>query len=471
MARGRSQQAAIAHGPLRGSARTPSTRSARRAQLGAPSVSAEVRPPTDAAIATALGAVLARDRAASTAHRALMAHGDVFIVGGAVRDVLLGQDPHDVDLMARGIALDDVQRLLGACPGEVILTGKHFGVLRYRHRDGGEVEIALPRTEVSTGDGHADFDAQHDPDLPVERDLERRDFTCNAIGWDITRGVLVDPYGGRDDIIAGQLRCVSEVAFPEDPLRILRGLRARARHGLIPDAATLNLMRDHGQRLTSLSAERIGDEWQELMGTDDPAAGLRLGADAEVLGHIVPAFADPERAELAAVRLQRAAELTTDPVARCAATFTALDDDQAVAARDAAQTLQAMARPRREYERVALLIGAGALPTALDGPRARRVLHRIGRENAEAFIAMRTAAGADPEEASLLRACVARRDPIAIRDLAIGGRELMEEGLRGPEVGRALNAAMEAVLANPSLNTPEALMGVVRGRAAISATG
>lgn len=465
MGRGQSPQAGSASSPhARHLTARGVTASRRPRSGGTDSASAQLqqRPPAGRDISETLREILARDRAATAVARALSGHGQLLIVGGAVRDVLLGQEPHDVDLMARGVPMDQMQTLLSAYPGEVILTGKHFGVLRYRHPHGGEVEIGLPRTEVSTGAGHQDFDAQYDPELPVEKDLGRRDFTCNAIAWDVTTGALIDPYGGSADIAAGRLRCVSPAAFPEDPLRILRGLRAHARHGLTPDETTIALMREHTTSLRTLSAERIGDEWHQLMGAKDPAAGLRLGVATKVISEIVPALTDQARARRAVEHLSRAADLTKDPVARCAACFATLADDPTVAARTASDTLKAMARPRREYERVSLIIQAGALPAALDGPKARVVLNRIGTENAEAFIAMRTAGGAGPAEADFIRSSIARQDPIRIGDLAIGGKELMEEGLQGPAVGRALNALMSAVLTNPSLNNHDDLVALVR---------
>lgn len=417
---------------------------------------------TPGEVDAALTRILARDPAASAVASALAGRGQLLIVGGAIRDVLLGQAPKDVDLMARGVPMDELQGALGGCPGEVLLTGKHFGVLRYRHPGGSEVEIALPRTEVSTGAGHQDFDTQHDAYLPVERDLARRDFTCNAIAWDVATGLLIDPHAGAADIAAGRLRCVSPDAFPEDPLRILRGLRAHARHGLTPDDTTVALMREHAGSIRTLSAERIGEEWAQLMGANDPASGLRLGAATGALGQIIPAFNDPARAEASVGRLRIAADLTADPIARSAAALAALSDDPTEAAAGAKEALVAMARPRRESERVGAIIGASSLPAATNGPAARVVLNRIGAQNADAFIAMRAGAGADPAEARFIRASVARRDPICIGDLAIGGRELMAEGLSGPAVGRALNALMSAVLRNPSLNNHDDLIDLVR---------
>ena len=147
--------------------------------------------------------------------------GNVFVVGGAIRDIMLGKKPKDVDLMVSGLAPQQIEEALQH-EGKVDITGKSFGVYRFKNVEGSPgVEIALPRSEKSTGAGHKDFEVQADYNLPPEEDLSRRDFTANAMAYNLATGQLLDPFGGAQDIQNGVLRSVRPEALSEDPLRVL----------------------------------------------------------------------------------------------------------------------------------------------------------------------------------------------------------------------------------------------------------
>ncbi|GAB4116923.1 MAG: multifunctional CCA addition/repair protein [Sideroxydans sp.] len=176
----------------------------------------------------------------------------IYCVGGAVRDRLLGLQVQDHDWV-----------VVGSTPEEMVArgfkpVGSDFPV--FLHPDTHE-EYALARTERKTAAGYKGFNIYASPDIPLEQDLLRRDFTINAIAEDAD-GNLIDPYGGQADLQAGVLRHVSE-AFAEDPVRILRGARFAARFGFSFAPETLALMRkmvDNGE-VDALVAERV---WQEL---------------------------------------------------------------------------------------------------------------------------------------------------------------------------------------------------------------
>jgi poly(A) polymerase len=157
--------------------------------------------------------------------------GEIYLVGGAVRDLLLGRETKDYDFLIRGIPADRLRDFLKE-HGKVNWVGKNFGV--YKFMPTGmvleeQIDIALPRTERSflKGGGRRDFEVQSDAALPVEEDLRRRDFTVNAVAADLKRRSLVDPFGGIDDLKAGLLRAVGDPGqrFAEDTSRLLRGLR------------------------------------------------------------------------------------------------------------------------------------------------------------------------------------------------------------------------------------------------------
>ena len=185
----------------------------------------------------------------------------LFLVGGVVRDLLLGK-AHltlDFDYIVTGITEDGLLALLSRL-GRADLVGKSFGVIKFRTPEGITVDIALPRSEVSTGPGHRDFEVVSDPAMPVASDLERRDFTINSMALDLKDLVLVDPLGGVEDLRGKVLRVNRDTSFVEDPLRIMRGVQFLARFDLEVEAGTRALMERDRELLTTVSMERIRDE-------------------------------------------------------------------------------------------------------------------------------------------------------------------------------------------------------------------
>lgn len=160
-----------------------------------------------------------------------------YLVGGAVRDILIGgRSIKDYDFVVRQIGLDELTAALREY-GDVNLVGRDFGVLKFRPKGlaaGEEIDIAWPRTERAgmTG-GYRDFEVQSDPALPVTKDLARRDFTMNAMAWDIRRQELVDPHGGLSDVGKRLVRAVGdpETRFKEDLSRMLRAVRQACQLG------------------------------------------------------------------------------------------------------------------------------------------------------------------------------------------------------------------------------------------------
>jgi tRNA nucleotidyltransferase/poly(A) polymerase len=156
---------------------------------------------------------------------------EAYVVGGAVRDCLLGRATKDYDFVVRNVLMVRLQKFLAAY-GSVNLVGKKFGVLKFtpwKNPALEPIDIALPRTEFSIGhSGHyRDFHIQSDPSLPIEDDLSRRDFTVNALAWDIKNSRCIDPFGGQADLKRNIIRAVGKPAarFAEDYSRVLRVVR------------------------------------------------------------------------------------------------------------------------------------------------------------------------------------------------------------------------------------------------------
>lgn len=169
--------------------------------------------------------------------------GKVFLVGGAVRDLLLERPTKDYDLVVSGVVIPKLEHWL-ANHGQVNLVGKNFGVFKWQPAGwaGEAIDIALPRTEhVTLGSGqYRDFKIQSDPDLPIEQDLLRRDFTINAIAIDLKNNVIIDPSRGQADITAKKIKAVGEpeLRFKEDLSRVLRAVRQACQLGFRIEAKT-----------------------------------------------------------------------------------------------------------------------------------------------------------------------------------------------------------------------------------------
>jgi tRNA nucleotidyltransferase (CCA-adding enzyme) len=206
------------------------------------------------------------------AEAARAAGGRAFLVGGAVRDRLLGRAGKDADVEVHGLNAALVEEL-AARVGKVHLVGRQFAVLHVATPEG-QVEISLPRRESKTGPGHKGFVVSAEPDLgPVEAS-RRRDFTVNAMLEDPLTGEVLDPWQGRNDIARGILRHVSP-AFAEDPLRVLRAGRFAARFNWSVHPATAELCRSLD--LAELPRERLEREWREILVNGDyPGQGLRV---------------------------------------------------------------------------------------------------------------------------------------------------------------------------------------------------
>ena len=157
--------------------------------------------------------------------------GRLYRVGGCVRDAILGVVPKDIDYLVTGLSLENIRAAIAPL-GSASEVGRSFGIVTARI-DGGSYDFAMPRLEQSTGEGHKDFDVVLDPDLPIGQDLARRDFTMNAIAYDVANGCYIDPFHGEADLRAGIIRAVRNPwdRFTEDPLRILRAIQFASRFG------------------------------------------------------------------------------------------------------------------------------------------------------------------------------------------------------------------------------------------------
>ncbi len=181
---------------------------------------------------------------------------EVLIVGGFVRDALLGAESKDVDIEVYGLSYAQIRDIL-APSFHVDIVGQSFGVMKV----GCDVDVALPRRESKNGVGHKGFSVETNPDITPREAFGRRDFTINAIGMR-RDGSLCDPFDGVGDMRRQILRAPGP-AFKDDPLRVLRGMQFAARFGFQMDAQTIQYCREVFDEFPTLSPERIYGEWEK----------------------------------------------------------------------------------------------------------------------------------------------------------------------------------------------------------------
>lgn len=447
------------------------------------------------------------------------AGGRVYMVGGTLRDFLLGNAYKDLDLLVTGLPQNDLVRLLRR-RGRVQRVGQAFGVLKFlpREWDGSPIDIALPRVETSTGIGHRDFEVAFDHTLPIETDLKRRDFTINAMALDLPDERLIDPFGGHADLEARVLRQVSPLAFPEDPLRMLRGVQFASRFGLRTEPETRSSMSAHAAAIGTVAPERIAIEVQKLFQAPKPSHGFVLMHEVGLLAHLFP-----EIDRLTAIHDARStasqgdSPLDTSLFGRDMRRLDAVqqgaglinrgdlhvllaalwldcqpaEDEPAGAQQAPLQWTADLARERLKALRAttigvrparvaALIAGSDFEIDVLAQARGlRHFVHRLGYDEAfmviDLRVADRLAKHADQGIEDLLhvrrrlRAEIEQGSPLGLKDLAVNGNDLRQIGVApGPGMGRILNDLLHDVLDDPTRNTREDLLAAAARAASIT---
>jgi tRNA nucleotidyltransferase (CCA-adding enzyme) len=220
------------------------------------------------------------ERARRIAEAVRDAGGRALIVGGWVRDRIMGRDSKDIDIEVFGVAADRLRRMLESL-GSVETVGESFQVYK-----SGDIDVSLPRRESKTGRGHRGFDIAGDPAMTLAEAVRRRDFTINAIAWDPLTGEYLDPCDGRTDIGRRLLRVVDPKTFGDDSLRVLRAVQFVARFDLTLDETTRTLCRE--TPLDDLPAERVWGEIEKLLLAPRPSLGFALAMELGIIRNLFP---------------------------------------------------------------------------------------------------------------------------------------------------------------------------------------
>jgi tRNA nucleotidyltransferase/poly(A) polymerase len=419
----------------------------------------------------------------------------VYLVGGAVRDLLRGGRASDWDLATDALA-EEVTALFR----HVVPTGIKHGTVTV-HFKGREFEVTTFRAESSYRDGRR-------PDrvtfgVSVEEDLSRRDFTMNAIAYKLPSGPLTDPFGGKDDIRAGLIRCVgkAEERFAEDGLRPMRAVRFVSQLGFKVDEAVLAAIPGALSLTARVALERLRDEIDKIIASPLPSAAFRLMEKTGLLALLLPELAECRGIEQkgfhrfdvldhSLLACDYGAREHYPQAVRMAALFHDLGKKAAAkTGKDGSRTFY---QHERESSRLARsLMFRFRYPNALteevcrlieehmfhytddwNDSAVRRFIIRGGEENLANLYKLRMAdaygtAAREPDPESLLplmwrvEKILSSREALSLKDLAVSGNDLKAAGIEpGRIMGVILKELLEAVIDDPELNTREKLLEI-----------
>jgi tRNA nucleotidyltransferase/poly(A) polymerase/GNAT superfamily N-acetyltransferase len=370
--------------------------------------------------------------------------GEIYAVGGAVRDEFLGKQSKDLDIIIRNIPEEQLVKIL-AKYGTVNPVGKSFAVMKFRPKNSTEViDIALPRTEVSTGEGHKDFEITADYRLPIEKDLERRDFTINAIAKDM-QGNIIDPFKGQEDLTDKVIRVTHPKSFSDDPLRMLRAVQFSSRFGFKIEPETYQMIKDNAGKIKTVAKDRVQEELSKIIEKGNPFIGAQLLQDSgllsQMIGTNVPPFTNDENWKNVRTMAEFVYMLVHNVQSPLDFYKRNLRGDTAII-----------------NELQGLMIGMDEKNISTNLVVNRSIAHNMAL----------VAKGNNVLQSKLLSqnlqvACqelLTGKYPITINDLAVNGNDLISLGLIGREVGDMQKSLLVKVYADKVKNDKDSLLGI-----------
>ncbi|MBQ9783175.1 MAG: hypothetical protein IJW44_01495 [Clostridia bacterium] len=364
---------------------------------------------------------------------------EVYLVGGSLRDALLGIPPHDFDLATSALPQKTVSLFSDL---RVIETGLKHGTVTVLSQ-GNPVEITTFRIDGSYTDArHPDGVTFTDR---ITDDLSRRDFTVNAMAYSPRRG-LVDPFGGRQDLARRVLRAVGEPErrFSEDALRIMRAFRFSAQLGFAIDPDTLLGATRCRAGLARIAAERIAAEFLRLLLSPDPAPALAAMTESGILPYVSGDYRPSEKL------LATLASAPCEDVARLGLFLAEADEAEATA------LLRRLKYSNKQLTGARAVRRGSGIPVS-DPAQARRLIADCG-VYAPSAVRASVLLGNSPREAI---GWVERNSAAcSLRELALSGKDLLAAGIEGRRIGVTLERLLAAVLEDPSLNQRQTLLAL-----------
>jgi tRNA nucleotidyltransferase (CCA-adding enzyme) len=362
-----------------------------------------------------------------------------YLVGGCVRDLILGREPNDWDV-ATNATPEDVMDVFP----KTIPTGILHGTVTVI-KDGDHIEVTTFRTDGDYKDGRRPESVRFEDS--VEADLSRRDFTINAIAYDPFENVLVDPFGGQVDIEHGIIRAVGNPMdrFTEDGLRPMRAVRFAAQLGFEIETETFKAITNTLDVFKKVAKERIQAEFTKLVTAKYSTEGVKLLVDSGLSEDISRYLMKP-----AAVGLD-----SLSPNLEVRLTWLGLLPD----------VLQKLKYSNKTIERVRLLQELVFTATHMvihDLFDVRRWVAMTGPNSEVLEQALEILVHVNVKFVDLVEtAHKVMNDPLTVKQLAVNGNDLKSVGIQGKMIGSTLNELMIAVFKDPSLNTKESLLKIV----------
>lgn len=424
--------------------------------------------------------------------------GAIYEVGGAVRDKLLfkGMKPKDRDYIVTGIPYNDLSKMLKNF-GKVDLVGRSFGVIKFTQFKDGKTytfDITLPRKEFSTGTGHKDFEVDFDPFLNIETDLNRRDFTINAMAVSLSDNNLIDPLDGQTDLKNKQIRMVYPDSFKDDPLRMLRAVQFAARFDFEIEPETYKAIKKYAHLIETVSPERIAEELNKLLVlADKPSDGFRIMQRTGLLKEIIPELEECvgveqpggfHKYDVFEHTLHVLDAAPKDLTIRLSALFHDINKPQhrrlvdkgatfygheSSGGKTAKTVMKRLRYSNDMIKDVRMLVERHMFTTDVTPKGMRRLVRRVGINLIFDLLDLRradvvgqgmggTTEDVDQFEADI-REEIHKKAPFSLSDLKLDGNDIMRmfDLKPGATVGKILDHLMEKVLDDPESNTKEQL--------------
>lgn len=422
---------------------------------------------------------------------------EIYLVGGKVRDILLQRESYDYDFVIRKVNAKDLETFL-AKEGSVNFVGKSFGVFKFipkKYLPKEAIDIALPRTEESfnTG-GYRDFEVQTDPELEIEKDLARRDFTINAMALTLKTGELIDPFQGQEDLKNKVIKTVGDpkLRFGEDFTRMIRAIRFSVQLYFKIDQETYVAIQNLAPKIKTMATERLTEEFTKIIMSPNAEFGLQILQKSNLLKYYIPELEEgvgvsQNRSHIYSVfthnvkALGFAAERNYNLNVRLASLFHDIAKPQVkagegtdstfynhdiVGAKITRKILQRLKYSNEVIDKVSHLVRYHMFFYSLGDitdAAVRRLLARVGKDNIEEIIQVRICdrLGMGRPKAKPFKLIDLERrlhevqlDPISVKMLKIDGTELMDllKIKPSPKIGLLLNALLSEVLEDPKKN-------------------
>ena len=370
---------------------------------------------------------------------------EAYIVGGSVRDALIGKEPYDFDVTTSALPADTLKVFEDL---RTIPTGLKHGTVTVIS-SGKPIEVTTFRIDGEYTDSrHPDSVAFTDD---ITADLSRRDFTVNAMAYNQKRG-LIDPFGGQSDLRARIIRAVGdpEKRFREDALRIMRAFRFSAQLGFDIEENTLNAARALSEGLGNIARERISVEFLKLICSQEPSRALGLMADNDILRYVLGEYT-PSTRVCDALSRARASEHVRLGILLCECP------------EDTARRILASLRLSNKLAANTITVAKKlSSPICGDEIAARRFIGGVGDLCDDVLNAARALEILDEDFAKYVTLNLSKNICTTNSDLAVNGSHLVKIGIKGKAVGRTLDYLLEQVIEVPERNDEDTLIAFAK---------